>query len=73
VTSTWLKLTARLAVYLLAMSLILGTAIFGVPTRYYWWMRYLCWRAGPDSVECWWLDLLEYLDRPREGSGRQGT
>jgi hypothetical protein len=61
-----LRLIARVAVFMLAMGLALAAAIFGVPT-YRWWMQFQCWRAGPDSVDCWLLDLLEHPDKPRDG------
>jgi hypothetical protein len=67
---TPLRLAARVVLFLLVMGLALGAAIFGVPTGYYWWMQYQCWRAGPDSIECWWFDLLKYPDKPREGRGK---
>jgi hypothetical protein len=65
-----LKLAVRVVVFLLVMGLAFGAAIFGVPTGYYGWMQFQCWRAGPDSDACWWFDLLKYPDKPREGPGR---
>jgi hypothetical protein len=61
-----LRLTAWVACVLLLWSVAFGAAIFGLPTVYYVWKQYQCWRAGPDSEECWWFDLLKYPHMPRE-------
>jgi hypothetical protein len=55
-----MKLTAWVVFVLLVSGLAFGATILGIPTAYYWWLQYQCWRAGPDSQECWWLDLLEH-------------
>ena len=57
-----LRLAAWIALVLFMSGLAFGAAILGVPTVYAWWMQYRCWQAGPDSQECWSLDLLR---RPR--------
>jgi hypothetical protein len=71
-TPALLRLAVRVVVFLLVLGLVLGAAVFGVPIGYYWWMQFQCWRAGPDSDPCWWLDLLEHPDKPREAPGRSG-
>jgi hypothetical protein len=61
-----LRLATRAVIFLLVMGLALGVAFFGVPIGYYWWMQFQCWWAGPESVECWWFDLLKHPQKPRE-------
>jgi hypothetical protein len=48
-----LKLAIWVVLVLLLWGVAFGAAIFGIPIAYYWWMQYQCWRAGPDSEECW--------------------
>jgi hypothetical protein len=64
-----LRIAGKIVLILFLWSLTFGAAIFGVPTVYSWWRQYECWRRGPDSVECWWLDLLKH-PYDREGGGR---
>ena len=68
-TPALLRLAVRMVVFLLVLGLLFGAAVFGVPIGYYWWMQFQCWRAGPDSDSCWWLDLLEHPDKPRRRRG----
>jgi hypothetical protein len=55
-----MRLAAGIVFVLFLWGLAFGSAIFGVPTVYYWWMQLQCWRGGPDSQACWWLDLLKH-------------
>jgi hypothetical protein len=61
-----LRLALWVAFVLSLWGLAFGVAIFGVPVVYYGWLQYQCWRAGPDSEECWWFDLLKHPSKPRE-------
>jgi hypothetical protein len=51
-----LRIAGKVVLILSLWGLTFGAAILSVPTVYYWWRQYGCWRHGPDSVECWWLD-----------------
>jgi hypothetical protein len=54
------RLAAWILVVLFMSGVAFGAAVLGIPTVYHWWLQFQCWRAGPDSQECWWLDLLEH-------------
>jgi hypothetical protein len=58
------RLALWVAFVLSRWGLAFGAAIFGVPVVYYVWLQYQCWRAGPDSQECWWFDLLKDSIKP---------
>ena len=62
----FLRLAAWVVFVLCRWGLGFGAALFGVPAVYYGWMQYQCWRAGPDSHECWLLDLLRHPNKPAE-------